>query len=42
MSDQQSKVSGYRRLSQAEIELMNEGKALGGAMPAVHREAGLP
>jgi len=28
MKDQHEKITGYRDLSQAEIDLMNEGKAL--------------
>ena len=28
MKEQHEKVKGYRKLSQAEIDLMNEGKAL--------------
>lgn len=35
MDNQHRKISGYRELSQAEIDLMNEIKALGPAIEAV-------
>ena len=35
MENQHRKISGYRELSQAEIDLMNEVKALGPTIEAV-------
>lgn len=38
MENQHRKISGYRDLSQAEIDLMNEVKAAGAALLALHEK----
>lgn len=35
MENQHRKITGYRELSQSEIDLMNEGKALGSQISAL-------
>lgn len=40
MKDQHTKISGYRDLTQAEIDLMNEAKALEAKCLALHKKIG--